>query len=215
MQAERIPVTLPLPQGAPRSAGVHLSSLIRCMAADYGILKKEWVEDLSLVEVLDQTSWWNQLDEPSRLRMSIGLAWENWYLPQIPGVVHQPGELEVEGVYMTPDGTSLDVVATQRGPRHELVVHECKATYKSVNTVGDLNAKSPETWMWRMQILGYCVALDTLVAYLHILYLCGDYKFPIQPQLHIWRIAFSQDERDEAWQLMMDYRQAKQSLGGA
>lgn len=166
------------------------------------MLKPEWADDLGLVEVEgEQEAWWNGLDSASRLRMSIGLAWEQWYISQIAEISGQPGEMHVDGIYMTPDGESIDVLLTPSGPQHIITCHEVKATYKSTKTVGDLTGQ----WMWLAQTKGYCMGMGTRIAYLHVLFLCGDYKYPITPQLHRWRIEYTQEELEENWTLMQDY----------
>jgi hypothetical protein len=193
---------------------VHLSGLIRSMAVEHGFLDKQWAEDLKLIEVEgDGAKWWANLAEDSRIRMSIGLAWEQWYLPQVPGVTHQPGEMSVEGIYMTHDGESLDVVMRERKARHTVALHECKVTTKSITTVGDINFFNAKNWMWLTQVACYCKGLDTLLAYLHILYLYGDYKKPYRPQLHIWRIEFTQKDIDQTWAKVRDYRDDKAAAG--
>lgn len=216
MHAELLPTPIiPFPHSAQvRSEGVHLSGLIRSMAVEYGFLDKQWVEDLKLVEVAGSgEEWWKNLDEDSRLRMSLGLAWEHWYLPQVPGVIHQPGEMQIDGVYMTHDGESLDVVMIERAMKHTLAIHETKVTSKSINTVGDINFFNAKNWMWLTQVTCYCKAADTLLAYLHILYLYGDYSRPFRPKLHIWRIEFERKERDAVWDRVRDYRDEKAAAG--
>src|SRR5271170_5002963 len=105
------------PPPAPRSKGVHVSNIIRCMASDMGILKQWWAEELELTDI-------NEITDPvAMLRICIGLAWESWYIPQILsqyGVVKHPGEMKVDHVYMTPDGESVDVIITQSGKGHVL-----------------------------------------------------------------------------------------------
>lgn len=215
MHAELLPTPIiAMPVGTARSGGVHLSGLIRSMAADYGFLDKKWVEDLKLVEVAgDSDQWWANLDDESRIRMSIGLAWEHWYLPQVPGVTHQPGEMQVEGIYMTHDGESLDVVMRQRRNHHIIACHEVKTTSKSINTVGDINLFNAKNWLWLTQTACYCYGLQTTVAYLHILYLYGDYSRPFRPQLHIWRLEWEPRELTAIWRRVCDYRDDKQAHG--
>ena len=82
------------------------------------------------------------------------------------------------------------------------IVHEVKATYKSTRTVGDLSSQ----WMWLAQIKAYCKGLDTRHARLHVLFLCGDYTYPIKPVLKVWDIEFTQEEIDANWELLRDYR---------
>ena len=215
MHAEQTLTLLPFPSGgAPRSGGVHLSGLLKSMALDYGFLDKQYADDLKLVEVAGSgETWWANLDEDSQLRMSVGLAWEAWYLPQVPGVVHQPGEMEVEGIYMTCDGQSLDTIMVERQRRHCLAIHEVKTTSKSTNTVGDLNFFNPKNWMWLTQTMCYVFAAQTTVAYLHILYLYGDYSRPFRMQRHVWRLQFTDEELELVWSRVRDYRDEKAAAG--
>lgn len=195
--------------GAPRSEGVHLSRIIRNIAVENGVLKKEWVEDLSLVEAGGDAAetWWNNLDDASRLRMSIGLAWEEWYVTQLGNVVFHPGEMQVDGIYMTHDGESLDTIMTPKGPNLHLCLHEVKATYKSTKTVGNLETQ----WLWLAQTKGYCKGLNTNIAYLHTLFLCGDYKYPITPQLKVWQIIYTDAEIEDNWDLCVSYMRHQQA----
>lgn len=214
MHAELIPALIPFPSGLPRSEGVHLSGLLRSMAVEYGFLDKQWAEDLKLVEVAGSgEAWWAALDEDSRIRMSIGLAWESWYLPQLPNVLHQPGEMCVEGIYMTHDGQSLDVVMTEKRRKHILAIHEVKTTSKSINTVADLNIFNHKNWMWLTQTACYCFAAQTVMAYLHILYLYGDYSRPLRPKLHVWKLEFTDEELENIWARVRDYRDEKAAQG--
>lgn len=208
MHAERLQATVPYPSGPPRTPGVHASGLIRAMAFDYGILDKKWItEEIELVEVEgDGQVWWDGLDEDSKIRMSIGLAWEAWYLPQIPGVIWQPGELCVAAIYTTPDGHAIEFVVVELREKAILALHEVKTTSKSINTVGDLNIPNVKNWMWLTQAKVLCAAAGTLVIYIHILYLYGDYTRPFKPQLHIWRIEFEQAELDQAVGRLCEYR---------
>lgn len=206
MQTERIALDMPFPlSDAPRSQGVHISRAIRSMAIAYGI--KDWLEDVSLIEIPeDADAWWRGLDQVAQLRISLGMAWEQYYLPLVPGVLYQPGEVMVEGMFMTMDGQSITTVIKDNGKRlHRPAVHEVKLTYKSTKTVGDLT----EEWMWLMQCKGYAKAIGARDVFLHVLYVCGDYMRPIQPQRHVWHITFTQAEVDEAWEQMISYVRSK------
>jgi hypothetical protein len=210
MRATLLPVVLPLPQPqegmAPRTPGVHVSSVIRQLALKKGYLKFEQfrAEELSLVE-LNQAIWWAKLSPVDRLRMSIGLAWEEWYLRQIPGVIKHPGEMCVDGIYMTHDGEALDLIAHQEH-QYRVALHEVKATYKSTKTVGNLLSQ----WMWLAQTKCYCKGLETCLAYLHVLFLCGDYKYPIQPQLRCWQIEYDPYEIESQWrEVVTEVRDAR------
>lgn len=201
MKATPIPVNLTLPVGPLRSKGVHVSALIRGIATETGVLDPKWAEELSLVDVRTIT------DPTAILRISIGLAWEDFYISKIlcaEGVTDHPGETKVDGVYMTADGESLDVIITPEDPigTSHIVIHEIKCSYKSIRTVGELE----DCWMWLAQTKAYCKGANTRFAKLHVLFLCGNYQFPIQPQLKCWLIEFDQLEIDENWELLREYR---------
>lgn len=204
-----ISIHLPPQSGRGRSQGMHLSKIIKNIALENGVLDEQYAEDLSLVEVSGrQELWWNSLDPAVRLKMSIGLAWEDWYVPQLGCVAYHPGEMEVQGIYMTHDGESIDFLVKHK---LELALHEVKATYKSTNTVGDLTTQ----WMWLAQTKGYCKGLGTRIAYLHVLFLCGDYSYPIGPILKCWRVEYTQAEIDENWDVIIDYVKHRQEQGDA
>ncbi len=201
------PLYLPEPK-TPRSRGLHVSGIIRCIATEAGILKPELADELSLVDVRTIT------DKVAILRINIGLAWEEHYIPMLGDVVDHPGEMSVDGCYMTHDGESTSVIIT--GSYHyALHVHEVKATYKSAKSVSNKNTTIVDAaefkwlegqWMWMAQIKAYCLASGTRYAFLHVLFLCGDYKYPITPRLEIWRIEFTQEEVDSNWETLMAYK---------
>lgn len=200
MIAREIPVRLTLPPPkTERSAGVHCSAIIRCIATEHGILKKEWAEELSLVDVREIT------DQTAILRIRLGLAWEEHYIPTLPDVVDHPGEMEVQGIFMTHDGESLSTVLTQAGIAYALIVHEVKLTWKSTNTVGNIEAQ----WMWLAQIKAYCKGLNTRFAFIHVYFVNGDYKYPLRPLMKIWEIEFTQDEIEENWDLLRSYMEER------
>lgn len=205
MITKSIPVTLTLPPSkTPRSQGVHVSSIIRCIATETGILRPEWAEELSLVDV-------REIRDPVAIaRINMGLAWEEHYIPMLQDVVDHPGEMHVQGIYMTHDGESVDVIITEDREFMAVVVHEVKCTYKSTKTVGDLSSQ----WMWLTQIKAYCKGLRTRFAKLHVLFVCGDYSWPMSPLLMCWEIEFTQEEIDMTWELLTDYRDHRELLDG-
>jgi hypothetical protein len=206
-EVERV-MDFPLPDtSAGRSQGVHVSSIIRCIATEVGILKPEIAEELDLVDVRDMS----KIGIVAQLRIHMGLVWEEHYLPLIPDVVKHPGESCVDGVYMTPDGESLSVVVSNRN-LWGVKVHEVKCTYKSTRTTGadgpkPLDGKS--NLMWMCQLKSYCKAKDTLYADLHVLHTCGDYSYPISPELIIYHCQFTKEEIEDNWTFLQDYKQYK------
>lgn len=187
-----VPVKLTLPPpSVPRGKGIHISGLIRGIAIEMGILKADTIDDARLADVREIT------DPVAVLRICIGMAWEEWYIPNVltkAGVVKHPGERKVDGIWMTPDGVS--------GKNGSTRIHEVKATYKSINTVGDLSKQ----WMWLTQAQAYCRGFNTTHARFHVLFLCGDYKMPIRPVISSWDIEFSDEEIHTTWDLLKTYR---------
>ena len=212
MRTTLVPVVLPVPTSrSPRSAGVHASSLIRQIAIQIGKLKLDFVEELGLVD-LSQEDWWNRLDKVAQLRIGMGLAFEEWYIPLLQhAIVDHPGELCIDGIFMTPDGESIDFVSVT-----EHAIHEVKLTYKSVNTVGDLTGE----FMWISQMQAYCRGAGTCVGFLHPLFVCGDYSWPMRPRLgpiegkhYCWRVVFTEEEIERNWQALRAVRDAQLELG--
>ncbi len=204
---KEVPVNLFLPEPrVPRAKGTHVSGIIRAIAIETGILKAEWAEDKSMSDSREIT------DPVAVLRMNIGLAWEEYYIPTFLGplgVEDHPDAMCVDGVHMSPDGLALDVIITRKermglpaGTKVFVdIIHEVKITYKSVNTVANLS----DQFIWISQIKSYCKGKNTRYARLHVLFLCGDYTYPIKPQLKIWAIEFTQKEIDDNWSLLTDY----------
>lgn len=205
-----VPVTLNPPVGGPpRSEGIHLSKVIRGIAVESRILDPKYAASLALEEVGGETGdWWETLDVSARIRIALGMAWESWYIPNLGTIADHPGEMQLDGIYMTHDGESVDVLWG-----NDFAIHEVKATYKSTKTVGDLSTQ----WMWIQQVKGYCKGKGICVCYLHVLFLCGDYKYPITPQIGpvkgqstAYRIEFTQAEIDASWDDNIAYVQYRQ-----
>ena len=200
------------PSRQRRSLGVHLSGIIRCIAQESGILKPEWAEELSLVDTRLIT------DPVAITRICMGLAWEEWYIEsQLPEVIDHPGEMLLDGIYMTHDGEELITLIVDGRSRHVSKLHEIKLTYKSMRTIGVADEAYDSTespvgplsnqWMWMAQTKGYCKAAMTRFVDLHVLFVCGDYSYPLQPKAWRYSIEFTQEEIDQNWALMTDYHQ--------
>jgi hypothetical protein len=188
------------PPSVPRGKGIHVSGIIRSIAIHTGILKPDSVDEPSMADSRIIT------DPVAILRMTIGLAWEEYYLGVFlkDKVTKHPGEKCVDGIYMSPDGVSREWLPY---PRVMITrVHEVKATYKSINTVGDMSGQ----WLWLTQIKAYCKGMKTLYANLHVLFLCGDYKMPIRPLVREWTLEFTQKEIDENWAMLKEYKEYRE-----
>lgn len=224
VSVEPVIITLPPPRTV-RSEGVHVSAIIRCIALETGILAYGIAEELDLLE-LKGTNEARFADPVVALRICIGLAWEEWYIPQLPEVVDHPGEMCVAGIYMTHDGEALSAVVMDNRKQHRIVVHEVKATYKSIRTVGldweslvEIQKVYPnihprdlpigpmrDQWMWLSQVKAYCKGAGTRFAVIHVLFLDGDYSYPLSPALLKYNLEFTQEEIDDNWELLEEYR---------
>ena len=201
------PLFLP-ESGGPRSKGIHVSAIIRCIALETGVLDAKWGDDLSLSDVREIT------DPASILRMDIGIAWDEFYINQILsryGVMGHPREMEYHGVYMSMDAEDLSVIVTVPELRYGVRVHEVKSTWKSTKNASDI----AKQWIWLAQMKAYCIARGTNTAVLHVLYICGDYHFPITPQLKVWELEFTDAELEENWSLLADYKQERLAIEAA
>lgn len=232
--SQPVELTLP-PPSVPRSPGIHQSGIIRSIAMQSGILTPDWEEDQSLVERSNE-EWWAKLPEDAKVRICIGLAWEEWYIrTQLPEVIDHPGELCVDGVYMNMDGSELSRLILDGRPQYRQKVHEIKTTSKSLNTLGQNDHenrqdrvegaryfKKPERtfqlqpllsqWMYLAQGKGYCKGLGTNLLDLHVLFLYGDYSYPMRPQAYRYQIEFDQAEIDTNWELLIDWRDYRMGL---
>jgi hypothetical protein len=191
-----------------RSIGVHQSSIIKCIAGESGLLRPEYCEELELIPVSDI----NSIPMRNKLMIHLGLAWERYYIPLMTDVVDHPPEACMDDIYMSPDGESIDLMKIDRRSVYYTRVHEVKLTYKSTRTVGRLdNTGYKSAFMWLAQIKGYCRAAKTRYATLHVFFVCGDYR-PPSPLLKRFYLEFTDEELDDNWKVITDYRDYKLAL---
>ena len=161
-----------------RSEGVHLSDILRYIAVKSHMLKPG-----------------EPLENEYPLRMAVGLAWEWFCFALYPSVCHQPGEIEVDRVFMSPDGFADDI-----GPQ----IEEAKATWlKTMN--GDALLEKA-LWLW--QGMGYAKALSARLVRWHVLYVNGDYNWHRggEPRYIRYLVEFSQAEIDSNWRMVLGSR---------
>ena len=211
VSVEDVHIRIPFNAGG-RSPGVHVTGIIRAIAMETGILKMEQIEDLALVEIRPSM----RFDDPVvALRVCMGLAWEDFYIREVlgsEGVIPHPGEYCVDGVYMSLDGEALTQVIVDNQPQHKLKVHEVKCTYKSTATVGETEGELLGQFLWLAQIKAYCKAAGTNLADLHVLFVNGNYKYPLQPVKRRFHLEFEDWEIEDNWNMLCAYRDAR--LGG-
>jgi len=191
-----------LPHPEPRAEGLHLSDILRPMAAE---LLPKWFSYYT-----DEPE-----DQAAKLRQEAhfmkGLLLEQAWgsaMAQLAGQEFtrpQPRQSE-HGVWMSPDGYQPYIGVPELWPYelplHAPAIHECKVTLKSCK--GPITQEKFLPWMW--QIKAYCREWRTLAAYLHVCYLLGDYgKRPFTPQGYVYRLLFTQGELDENWDKIVGF----------
>lgn len=171
----------------PRSAGAHLSGIIRYVMQALKKLEEDDERDEMPVVV------------------AAGLAWENWVvgLKDLEGMVWQPGEWEVDGVFGTPDGLSVSDGVWPTSVPGVLVLEEFKYTLKSEWTKGrDEQILKQTMWMW--QLAANCYAMSEMLgdpvtlARLTVYWACGNYR-PPSPMLKRYLIRFGEGELRDLW----------------
>jgi hypothetical protein len=165
-----------------RSEGLHVSEIYK-----------------RLMTRLDPKTYGQPINDDARQRMEIGIVFENVLergLAEKYGTM-RPGEIVTpEGVILSPDGVNPELIAGE----------EYKATFKSCRKgiVDEYGMPLPTFVVWFVQMKAYAKWLELLDWLLRVLFICGDYNRPIQPQFHSYKIKFTQDEVDENWTMLMN-----------
>ena len=171
--------------GSGRSDGIHVSEIVESLAIKLGYLEPD--------------RNWTPTDV---LRMKIGQAVEAWWGPHLETkwpdpFIWQPGELEKDGIFGTPDGESLS-------DKFGLEIHECKVTWLGTAS-NNKHAKQPGLipWYWQAQFKSYCAMNDKecTSAVLHRFYVNGNYK-PPSPLYWPMRLTFDKGELRKHWDTM-------------
>ena len=171
--------------GEPRTSGVHLSGVIRYLAQEMGLITQDDRQE---------SPDGNEFPLDARLKMAVGLAWEDWVSTQFPDVMYHPGEIEQDGILMTPDGLAPD----ER-------LWEFKVTWKSAYKLHNDGYDHKSFWMWRAQNMGYLYALGWRKVRQCILYVNGDYRGTC-PILVEMDVEYTQEEIDQNWALMLKHK---------
>lgn len=131
---------------------------------------------------------------------SVGWAWEeiirNGILAtgwQPAGNFISPGQLELDGIYGTPDWWDV---------RNDALV-EFKATWRSSRRPLD-----PDFWHWLVQIKAYCHMARTDRALLYVFYVNGDYR-ESGPQLKLYDLVSAGIELEENWEMIKRHAKSK------
>lgn len=173
-----------------RSEGLHVSEIYK-----------------RLMVRLDPKTYGKPIDDEAKRRMEVGILFENVLeqgLAEKYGVCRVGEVVSPEGVIMSPDGVNPTAIAGE----------EYKATFKSCRhgIVDEYGMPLPGFVVWFVQMKAYAKWLELLDWLLRVLFICGDYSRPIQPQFHIYKIQFTQDEVDENWSMLMNLAREEKLL---
>ncbi len=168
-----------------RSEGLHLTTIIRDLMDKSGLKTPKsswnmnttqsvgfiWEETLSL-------AWEERLSRAFASLLDKEMGWYN------------TGELNLDGIIMTPDGYDPN----------NMILQEAKCTWKSSKN------KPIDNFSWMVQTKAYCRALCIDKVMFHVLYLMGDYKAS-GPIYEPWLITFKPHEIEENWQMLQNHKE--------
>ena len=155
-----------------RTAGLHVSQIIRHIMETSGLAKDNSFsdDDLNMFAV-------------------IGRLWEQMLADVMfkPPRYQRPGEIEVDGIYGSPDA-----VDTEDG-----VLAEYKVTWLSSNRAIESFFK------YMLQVKAYLYMLGLTRCRLYVCFICGNYKPPL-PQFKAWQLDFSPHELKDNWRVLVE-----------
>ena len=169
-----------------RSEGLHLSQIIS-----------------ALDEVRSSGPRYPETDEQTKQGyFSMGFFWETFLasvfrdtaIKKSNGTLIRPGEIERDGIVMSPDAIDLG----------DYVLEEYKSTYLSCSSPID----DPKFWTWWVQMKCYCYAIGTRTARLRVWFIVGDWKGS-GPQVRAWTFHFSDRDCEECWQMVLNMAKSK------
>lgn len=164
-----------------RSNGVHISGVIYALCVARGIYKPG-----------------EALSEEEKTRMNLGNALESAIIAKYQQADKrryiQVGEQECDDLFGTPD--MMDII--------EWAVHEMKLTWMSSKH----HIESVKLWKYLVQVKAYCYMLKTLIGYLHVCYVNGDYSYRSpggDPTYKVYRFEFTKQELEENWAMLKNH----------
>jgi hypothetical protein len=174
----------PFKSGLPRAPGLHLTAVIKSLMNKLGHGKTAPGWEMNVCA-------------------DIGFLWEDalaWAYRDkrmgctchgITGDIFRPPPMQIDGIWMSPDGVGPDIEGGEPWANHEY-----KCTWRSVN-------KSPlDDFYWSTQFQSYARGLGTRVTIVHVMYLLGDYKGS-GPLHRVWRIVWDTDYMEQTWGMIL------------
>jgi len=173
---------------APRSPGPHLSGVLRYILRTARLPGWERYDE--------------EIDADSvPLLWCMGIMWEEFVLSLYPGLIWQPGERCLSGVFMTCDALNwLD-------GENEMILEEAKYTSAKPRT----GEEFCQDWLKQMQGRGYCAGYQLRVCRWHVLY---NYN-PREPVYKRFAIRYSDREIADTERTVLANRDAAVKAGYA
>lgn len=161
-----------------RSKGMHVQAINQVLGVAAGKLDDSDADDFPFVRFSDTVY---------PLMPALGVAWEEFRASHYPEdrLIWQPGELERDGIFGTPDGLLMDPDT----------IWECKQTTKKAQGIGGL-------WMYLKQGLVYCAMSGLKRVQYDICFVLGDYTRPYQPQAWEMVVEFTEGEIEAWWAII-------------
>lgn len=188
-------------EGLPRTAGIHLSGILRRLAFTNGWLDKKWDTEETLEELIGRTPADEVGLNGNLMRLVLGMSVEEWIAKQLvafrPGFIHQPGEYSLDGILGTPDGIEFD--------DDGIMIHEIKGTHKS--------AKKPITeqrlYIWQgacyLRMVSEYFHEKAVRCMFHPFFIRGDYS-GIDPLYLPQLVIFEWEEILSMWNVVKEHR---------
>lgn len=158
-----------------RSPGIHVSTLVHELCVGLGHYKDDG-------------------SEPSQALLEMGNAIEHALRERFalddPDRYMQPGELEYENLFGTPD--LLDVVLKA----------DCEIKYTAMSSKN--GPGSEKFWRYETQLKAYLQMLGWTTGELHVVFGRGDYSWTPagQPCYRVWRYDFTKAELESNWKML-------------
>lgn len=184
-----------------RSAGVHLSGILRPLAFTMGFLDKKWDTEETLEDLINKTPMDEVGLNGNLMRIMLGCAVEASIAKQLMvhrvGFVHQPGEFELDGILGTPDGLECD--------EEGYMAHEIKGTFKSARKA----VINQPLWIWQgacyLKMMSEFFHERITRCMFHPFFIRGDYT-GIDPLYLPTLVIFEWEEIESYWSVVVAHK---------
>lgn len=183
--------------GEGRPSGLHLSDLIKRMKVAAGENVEPVPGDQEGVRPQVGFIWETALEYMQtglNHDEAMDLAFKRYAMNVKKDIVTQV-RLEKDGIHMTPDAICEKVGE----------LYSFKATYRSFRNAREQEDFEAKFWTWVVQEMSYCWAAGVDTAHWVVLWVVGDYTYPMRPLYLQATAKFSAEELAENWANVLSY----------